>query len=118
MRYNDLAEDQVSESLAEPTDLETDVYARLLRMLRRAWRRRVSLRMLALKLTNLYDGIFGLELPLDRTITQRDARRRLAGIVDALRHQHGPDVLMRGHDFILRRGPPAFDARPVVANAA
>ena len=26
VRYNDMAEDQVSESLTEPSDLETDVY--------------------------------------------------------------------------------------------
>jgi len=29
VRYNDRAEDQVSESLLEPTDLETEVYDRL-----------------------------------------------------------------------------------------
>ncbi|MCI0536441.1 MAG: DNA polymerase IV, partial [Verrucomicrobiales bacterium] len=29
VRYNDMAEDQLSESLIEPTDLETDVYGRL-----------------------------------------------------------------------------------------
>ncbi len=68
VRYNDFAEDQVSESLTEPTDLETDVYTRLNRMLRRAWRRRVSLRLVSLKLSNLYDGLCNLELPLDRAI--------------------------------------------------
>ena len=36
VRYNDRAEDQVSESLREPTDLETDVYGRLQAMLRKA----------------------------------------------------------------------------------
>src|SRR5207249_968037 len=40
VRYNDMAEDQVNESLLEPTDLETDVYARLQTMLSAAWRRR------------------------------------------------------------------------------
>ncbi len=108
VRYNDFAEDQVSESLAEPTDLETDVYTRLNRMLRRAWRRRVSLRLVSLKLSNLYNGLAHPELPLDRAAVQRDARRRLAGIVDALRHQYGHDILMRGHDFVLRRGEPTF----------
>ena len=33
VRYNDMAEDQVNESLLEPTDLETDVYGRLHTML-------------------------------------------------------------------------------------
>src|SRR5215510_1193928 len=54
VRYNDMAEDQVSESLIEPTDLETDVYCRLHEMLRRAWKRRVSLRLVSLKLSNVY----------------------------------------------------------------
>jgi len=49
-----MAEDQCSESLIEPTDLETDVYGRLHNMLRAAWKRRVSLRLVSLKLsTNL-----------------------------------------------------------------
>ena len=45
VRYNDMGEDQVSESLIEPTDLETDIYSRLGSMLRAAWKRRVSLRL-------------------------------------------------------------------------
>jgi DNA polymerase-4 len=106
LRYNDLAEDQVSESLPEPTDLETDTYTRLTRLRQRAWRRRVSLRLVSLKLSNLYNGSFGPELPLDRPAQQRDARRRLADVVDRLRATHGPDVLLRGHDFILRQPPP------------
>ena len=36
VRYNDMAEDQCSESLREPTDLATDLYGRLRPMLRRA----------------------------------------------------------------------------------
>lgn len=40
VRYNDRAEDQVSESLLEPTDLKTEVYGRLRAMLKRAWKRR------------------------------------------------------------------------------
>ena len=58
VRYNDRAEDQVSESLLEPTDLETEVYGRLQAMLKKAWKRRVSLRLVSLKLSNLYDGGF------------------------------------------------------------
>ncbi len=38
VRYNDMGEDQVSESLAEPSDLETDIYGRLHGMLRKAWK--------------------------------------------------------------------------------
>jgi nucleotidyltransferase/DNA polymerase involved in DNA repair len=54
VRYNDMAEDQASESLLEPTDLETDVYGLLHTLLRKAWKRRVSLRLVSLKLSNVF----------------------------------------------------------------
>ena len=102
VRYNDMAEDQCGESLAEPTDLEADVYGRLRVLLRHAWKRRVSLRLVSLKLSNLYAGIFRTELALDRAAQQSDAQRRLARAVDALREERGRYVILRGHDFILR----------------
>ena len=102
VRYNDMAEDQCSESLLEPTDLEDpNVYSRLHTMLRRAWKRRVSLRLVSLKLSNLYNGLFRMELALDRAAQQHDARRRLATTVDALRDDHGRYSVMRGHDMEL-----------------
>lgn len=85
VRYNDMAEDQVNESLIEPTDLETDVYGRLRAMLRAAWKRRVSLRLVSLKLSNVYDSRFSGELPLDVPAQRRDARARLAAAIDELR---------------------------------
>ncbi|MCB1129171.1 MAG: hypothetical protein KDM81_21915, partial [Verrucomicrobiae bacterium] len=106
VRYNDMSEDQVSESLVEPTDLETDVYGRIAGMLKRAWRRRVSLRLVSLKLSNLYGAVFRSELALERSAQQHDARRRLAGVVDRLRQEYGPEVLLRGHDMVLREGEP------------
>jgi DNA polymerase III alpha subunit/nucleotidyltransferase/DNA polymerase involved in DNA repair len=102
VRYNDMAEDQCSESLAEPTDLETDLYGRLPGMLRQAWKRRVSLRLIALKLSNLYEGWRRLDLPLDRAAEQVDARRRLAKVIDELRAVRGRYVILRGHDLALR----------------
>jgi DNA-directed DNA polymerase III PolC len=104
-RYNDMAEDQSSESLPEPTDLETDVYGRLHGMLRAAWKRRVSLRLVSLKLSNVYDGRFRSELPLEVSAQRQDARSRLAVVVDQLRHSRGTSVFLRGHDFILRDAP-------------
>jgi DNA-directed DNA polymerase III PolC len=102
VRYHDMAEDQCGESLAEPTDLEADVYGRLRVLLRHAWKRRVSLRLVSLRLSNLYAGIFRTELALDRAAQQSDAQRRLARAVDALREERGRYVILRGHDFILR----------------
>lgn len=105
VRYNDMAEDQVSESLLEPTDLETDVYGRLHTMLQAAWKRRVSLRLVSLKLSNVYDGRFRTELPLTLLAQRQDARSRLALVIDELRRTRGQSVILRGHDFRLRDAP-------------
>ena len=109
VRYNDFAEDQCGESLAEPTDLETDLYGKLTSLLRKAWRRRVSLRMVSLKLSNVYDGVFRSELALDGATSE--ARRRLSAAVDELRQKLGNRTVLRGHDFVLR------EERPVPASA-
>lgn len=113
VRYNDMGEDQVSESLAEPTDLETDVYARLRAMLRAAWRRRVSLRLVSLKLSNVYDGQILGGLALDASARRQEARAKLALVVDGLRNSRGHSVIMRGHDFRLMEPP--VDAADVLS---
>jgi DNA-directed DNA polymerase III PolC len=104
VRYNDFAEDQCSRSLDEPTDLEIELYGHLHRLLRLAWKRRVSLRLVSLKVSNVYDALFQLDLALDGSPRPNDARRRLALTVDALRDKRGRHVIMRGHDLILARG--------------
>ncbi|HRZ94410.1 MAG TPA: DNA polymerase III subunit alpha, partial [Candidatus Paceibacterota bacterium] len=100
-RYNDMAEDQASESLDEPTCLESDLYPRLDRLLRQAWKRRVSLRLVALKLSNVYNTLASPALPLDRPALQHAARLRLAAAVDHLRHARGHQVILHEHDFTL-----------------
>ncbi len=105
VRYNDMTEDQVAESLREPTDLETDVYGRIHLLLRQAWKRRVSLRLVSLKLSNVYDGRFRSELALDASARQAIAREKLARVIDELRHARGHEVILRAHDFRLRRPP-------------
>lgn len=105
VRYNDRDENQRAESLREPTDLETDVYGRLRRLLREAWQRRVSLRMVSLKLSNVYDGVFRSELPLESNARNHEARERLAAVLDNLRRDKGWSVVLRGHDLRLRDAP-------------
>jgi DNA polymerase III alpha subunit/nucleotidyltransferase/DNA polymerase involved in DNA repair len=101
VRYNDMSEQQRSESLAEPTDLETDLYGRLRALLRRAWERRISLRMVSLKLSNLYAAYPRAELALEGPTRTYDARHRLANVVQELRHSYGNKAVMRGHDMLL-----------------
>jgi DNA-directed DNA polymerase III PolC len=105
VRYNDRDENQRAESLREPTDLETDVYGRLHGLLREAWQRRVSLRMVSLKLSNVYDGVFRSELPLENEVKNHAARERLASVLDELRRNKGWSVVLRGHDLRLRDAP-------------
>lgn len=105
VRYNDRDENQRAESLCEPTDLETDVYGRLRGLLREAWQRRVSLRMVSLKLSNVYGGVFHGELPLETNEKNHAARERLAVVLDELRRNKGWSVVLRGHDLRLRDAP-------------
>lgn len=105
VRYNDMAEDQAAESLWEPTDLETDIYGLLHTLLRKAWKRRVSLRLVSLKLSNVYHGPLFRELGLSGHNHSHEAAVRLAAHVDALRKARGHSVILRGHDFRLRHPP-------------
>jgi len=105
VRYNDRDENQRAASLAEPTDLETDIYGRLRQLLKEAWQRRVSLRMVSLKLSNVYPGVLPRELELESNARQHQARERLAGVLDELRRTKGWSVVMRGHDLRLREPP-------------
>ncbi|MCK6500313.1 MAG: PHP domain-containing protein, partial [Nitrospira sp.] len=105
VKYNDHDQAQASESLPEPTNLSVDLYARLDLLLKRAWQRRVSLRLVGLKLSNLYDDRFAIELDLPGQGASRQRKERLASVVEALRHRFGDAILLRGHDFVLRDGP-------------
>jgi error-prone DNA polymerase len=111
VRYNDRDENQRAESLREPTDLETDVYGRLRGLLREAWQRRVSLRMVSLKLSNVYDGVFRSELPLETNVRNHEARERLASVLDELRRSKGWSVVQRGHDLRLRDAPKTLETQ-------
>ncbi len=82
IRYNDMDEQQASESLNEPTDLETDIYSLTSSLLRRAWQRRVSLRMVSVKVSNVYEGCFWGGLRLDTSSVRHEAEQRLARVVE------------------------------------
>jgi DNA-directed DNA polymerase III PolC len=104
VRYNDMDEQQAAESLSEPTDLETEIYSLTIALLRKAWQRRVSLRLVSLRLSNVYEGSFRAGLALDTMARRHDAQQRLVGAVDDLRQKFGRAALLRGHDFVLRSG--------------
>jgi error-prone DNA polymerase len=99
LRYNDMEQSRRSESLDEPTDVETDLYGVIDRLTRRAWDRRVSLRLVGLKLSRVYDGggwrQAGLDLP--GTGYDREMRRVLARVMDEARVKYGSGSVVRGH---------------------
>jgi DNA polymerase-4 len=105
VKFNDHEQARSSESLVEPTNIESDVYGRLRGLMKRAWNRRVSLRMVGLRLSNVYDGRFAGELELPGEGASHERRERAILAVEDLRHRFGQEIILRGHDFVLRDGP-------------
>ncbi len=99
LRYNDMDEVTRSASLDEPTDLEHDLYPLLQAMLTRAWERRVSVRLIGLRFTKVYETGFCNVLPLEQSDMKRERLHTLSLIVDDLRRGHRS--IMRGHDLWL-----------------
>lgn len=108
LRYNDMDETGRSASLDEPTDLEQDIYPLISTLLKRAWERRVSIRMVCLRFTQIYGGTFRNEFALDAQSHRRECKHKLAGVIDQLRADYN---VMRGHDLWLkqRKGKPRAD---------
>ncbi len=99
LRYNDMDEVGRSASLDEPTDLEHDVYPLLTSLLNRAWERRVSIRLIGLRFTKIYEAGFSAVLPLEVSDVKRERLHTLALVIDDLRTSQRS--IMRGHDLWL-----------------
>ncbi|MEY4299624.1 MAG: hypothetical protein RIR25_860, partial [Verrucomicrobiota bacterium] len=98
LRYNDMEQSRRSESLDEPTDLETDVYGQIDRLAKRAWDRRVSLRLVGLKFSRIYQAqVRQLALDLTGTGYDRETRRELARVMDEVKERYGSGSIVRGH---------------------
>lgn len=105
VRYNDFEECLRSCSLDEPTDLETATYSLIATLLKKAWERRVSLRLVSLRLSHLYKGAFFTDLPLIPPTQNSATLRRAVMAVDEIRSRHGGGAILRGHDLRLRNSP-------------
>jgi len=117
IRYNDMEECRRSQSLYEPTDLETDLYSTIERLLKKAWERRVSLRLVALKLSHVYPAIHQTGLGLVGAGEDREERRRLADAVDRIREEHGEYAVKRGHVLMSDLGCQMSDVVPARSGA-
>ena len=116
LRYNDFSESMRNRSLEEPTDIETDLYSIIESLISKAWERRVSLRLVSLKLSNVYNGVFRHELALTTATNTYQQRKGLVEAIDVLKSRFGEQAVMRGHDFWLKRrnGRPRQDLDRVV----
>jgi nucleotidyltransferase/DNA polymerase involved in DNA repair len=102
LRYRDFTEASRSHSLEEPTDLETETYASLERLVQRGWTKRLGLRLVSVRFSQIYSGLFSAELPLDSVHNTPQQQRGLARAIDALRSRFGAGSVMRGHDLWLK----------------
>jgi nucleotidyltransferase/DNA polymerase involved in DNA repair len=102
IRYTDMDEHQGQMSLKEPTDIEEDLYPLVSQLLKRLWDRRVRLRMVQVKLSNVYTGFSQLDL-----FGVKERRRRLALTCEQIRERFGTRGMMRAHDFKLSAIPGA-----------
>jgi DNA polymerase-4 len=96
IRYTDMDEHQGQESLSEPTDVEEQAYPALSRLLSRLWDRRVRLRMVLVKLSNVYRGLGQFDL-----FGVKERQRKLAVTCEQIRARFGERSMMRGHDWKL-----------------
>jgi DNA-directed DNA polymerase III PolC len=111
LRYNDFSESMRSRSLDEPTDIETDLYCGIASLVSKAWERRVSLRLVSLKLSHIYSGVFRHELELTTATNTYQQKKGLVEAIDLLRSRFGKNAVMRGHDLWLKKqdGKPRND---------
>jgi error-prone DNA polymerase len=115
LRYNDFEEAQRSVSLDEPVDLETSIYGVLGGLLRKAWERRVSLRLAGLRLSNLHRAVWCGSLSLLEARSDPAVLRRVAEAVDELRGRYGARAILRGHDLRLAEEPAERMKQPAIA---
>lgn len=101
LRYTDRAESRCSLDLPEPSCTEDDALPRLPGLLRDAWTRRVRIRAMTLRAGRVYRPGAQLEL-FDADPGERERRRRVAAVLDALRGRFGPRALVRGADLLDR----------------
>ena len=104
IRYNDMEETMRSESISEPSPVENAFYPILKPLLRRAWSRRVSLRLVGVRLSNLHPALPEPELALTG-LPQKSSTEQLliAEASDAIRRRYGKNSILRGHDLWLRQ---------------
>ncbi len=98
IRYSDMDEVERSESLEEPSNLAEDFYGPIRRLLKKAWDRRVRLRLARVKFSNIYPGF-----PIPDLLRAEETRKRnvVQEVLSDVRARYGRRALMRSHDWAL-----------------
>lgn len=100
VKLGDKSQSRRSETLAEPTDLETDVYAVVDSLLRRAWTTRSGIRLVGVKLSRMYDSQNLPQVELGLTGYDRSHHRALVKAMDEIRTKYGKKAAQRGHRLL------------------
>jgi len=95
LRYVDMTDVSHAITLDFSTDLETDVYPLLPRLVRETWKRRGSVRLAGLRFTNVQENLIQEELPLDAEAKHRARQRDAVRLLDEFRARNLP--LTRAH---------------------
>jgi DNA polymerase-4 len=95
VRYPRMEENSTGRSLAQASDLEADFYPLVEPLLRSAWTRRLPLRLVSVRFSNVEEPATQLEM-----FAEADERkRRLAGVLDRLNAQGKKAVVRHGHQL-------------------
>lgn len=93
IRYTDMEEAEASRSLHQPSCLENDFYPLVRPMLNRLWRRRVHLRLVAVRFSNIYQAFEQMELFHGK----RRRLRQLSHTIDQVNESYGQYTVQRAY---------------------
>jgi DNA polymerase-4 len=95
VRYPDFTQETHGRSLADATDLEAPFYPLVAPLLREAWKKRLPLRLVSVRFSNVEHSRQQLEMFAETD----EKRRRLAGVLDKLNNRGGTAAVQHGHQL-------------------
>ncbi len=99
VRHPNMTQHRRSETLSEPTDLETDLYGPMDALLAAIWNGSRPIRLVGLKLSQVYDSPLEGQPDLALPGFARHPRRTLVTLMDHLNEKYGEGTLVRGHSL-------------------
>lgn len=94
VRLDKMQDTERSESLPEPSSLAEDFYPLIERLLDRAWDGRASVRLAAVRLSNIHEGVVAGDL---FTRAEKGKRLALQKTMHDLQRRFGENAIKRGH---------------------